>query len=143
MDDASLKMSKNGFCLCSCMRGLGLAYVSYIHAYVALFLRFCIRGNGPVYAGYCLCMWALTHVREMPDRSSTLPILTYFSSISLPRAILTHFFFFFFSFLHPTITISFFLSSFLHQNIIFSKFYLNQESNITFFFYTVIIPLCW
>ena len=141
MDDASLKMSKNGFCLCSCMRGLGLAYVSYIHAYVALFLRFCIRGNGPVYAGYCLCMWALTHVREMPDRSSTLPILTYFSSISLPRAILTHFFFFHFCiqlslypsfYLHPCIKTSFFLNSARIRNLMSSHSFL----------FAVIIPLC-
>ena len=37
LGDASLKMSKNYFYLCSCMRGLGPTYVTYIHAYVTLF----------------------------------------------------------------------------------------------------------
>ena len=39
LDDASLKMLKNYFCLCSCMCGLGPAYAAYIHAYAVLFLH--------------------------------------------------------------------------------------------------------
>ena len=138
MDDASLKMSKNCLCLCSYMRGLGPTYVTYIHAYASLFLRLCVRGNGPVYAGSCLCSWALTRVHETSSRSSTLPIFTYFSSVSLPCAILTHLFVIFAFAYHYIL----FLSSFLLQNIIISKFCLNQESNVIFFF-VVIISLCW
>ena len=41
----------------------------------------------------------------------------------------------FLSFLHLNVTVSFFLSSFFYQNIIFfSKFCLNQESNVIFLF---------
>ena len=39
LDNASLKMSKNCLCLCSCVRGLGPAYVAHIHAYAALCLH--------------------------------------------------------------------------------------------------------
>ena len=39
LDDVSLKMLKNCFCLCSCVRGLNPAYASCIHEYAALFLR--------------------------------------------------------------------------------------------------------
>ena len=113
-------------CICSsysCIRGSVLAYAGK-------FLSLCVRGNGLAYAGSWLHTWALTYIHEMPGRSLALPIFTYFSTVSLPHAILT----LLLSFLHSIIIISFFLSSFLHQNIIFSKFYLNQESNVIFFF---------
>ena len=117
--------------LYSCVR-------KFILAYANLFLRLCVRGNGPVYARSCLCTWALTRVCETSSKSSTLPIFTYFSSVSLPCAILTHLFVIFASAYHYIL----FLSSFLLQNIIISKFCLNQESNVIFFF-VVIISLCW
>ena len=69
----------------SCIRGSNLAYAG-------LFLQFCVYGNGPAYARSYLRMWALTYVREMLGRSLTLPIFTYFSSVSLACAILTHIF---------------------------------------------------
>ena len=39
LDDASLKMLKNCFCLCSCVCGLWLAYAVCIHVYAAFFLH--------------------------------------------------------------------------------------------------------
>ena len=69
---------------------LDLCICSSVLAYTCLFLRFCICGNRPAYAGSCLRMRALTYVREIPSRSPTVPIFTYFSSISLPYATLTH-----------------------------------------------------
>ena len=45
----------------------------------------CIREVLSTYGGF-------NRVRETPSRSLTLPIFTYFSSISLPCAILTHLF---------------------------------------------------
>ena len=135
MGDASLKMSKNYFCLCSCIRGLGPVYAAYIHAYIALFLRLYVRRDRPTYTRSCPRMWALTRIRETSGKSSTQPVFTSFSFVSLHT---------FLSFLHPNITISFFLFSFFHQNITFSKFCLNRESYVIFlFFLAVIIPLCW
>jgi len=99
---------------------LRLCIRRFVLAYVGLFLHM----------GSCLRTWALTSVHEMSGRSSTLPIFTYFSSDSLLHAILTHLFEIF-TFEYRYIL---FLSSFLYQNIIFSKFYLNQESNIIFLF---------
>ena len=51
---------------------------SSVLAFATLFLRFCIRGSGPAYAGFCLHTRALTCVREMPSKSPTLPIFTFF-----------------------------------------------------------------
>ena len=99
LDNSSLKMLKNCFCLCSCMRGLRPAYAACIHAYVDLFLLTQVCSWGFVYVGInlrtwgsCLRVWALTYVREMPGRSLALPIFTYFSPVSLPYAMLTHIF---------------------------------------------------
>ena len=61
--------------LCSCIRGL--------------FLRLCICGNGPTYAGSFLHAWALTRVCETFGRNPTLPIFTSFPSFSFLYAILT------------------------------------------------------
>ena len=122
----------------ACVRSLYSCVHSSVLVYIVLFLRLYVRRNGFAYAGSCLHTWALTCVRETLGRSPFLPIFTYFSFVSLPCAILTHFFCHF-CILH--ITISLFLSSFLHQSIIFPKFCLDQESNVIFFF-AVIIPLC-
>ena len=41
------------------------AYIcNSILAYVGMFLRFCVHGNGPTYTGSCLRAWALTRVHE-------------------------------------------------------------------------------
>ena len=106
----------------SCVRGSNLAYAG-------LFLQFCVYGNGPAYARSYLRMWALTYVREMLGRSLTLPIFTYFSSVSLSYVILTPLLVIF----APISLYLSFLS--LHENIIFPKFCLNQESNVIFFFF--------
>ena len=146
LDNASLKMSKNCFCLCSCMRGLRPAYAACIHAYADLFLLTQVCSWGFVYVGInlrtrgsCLRVWALTYVCEMPGRSLALPIFTYFSPVSLPYAILH----IFLLFMYLNITTSFFLPSLMHYNTIFFEFHLNHESNDTFSFFAVIIPLCW
>ena len=138
LDDASLKMSKNYFYLCSCMRGLRPAYAAYIHAYVVLFLCMQVYFLGSTYVGWtCICRILSAYVRCLA-KALLCPfslIFNHFTSTSNPNTFL--------SFLHMIIIISFFLSSFLHQNIIFSKFYLNLESNVIFFFFAFIIPLCW
>ena len=111
--------------LCSC-----------VHRYV---LEVCVRGNEPVYVESCPRMWALTYVHETPGRSLALPLVTYFSPVSLPYAMLTPFL----SFLFLNVTKSFFLPSLMHHNTIFFKFHLNHESNDISSFFVVIIPLCW
>ena len=88
LGDASLKMSKNYFYLCSCMRGLG--HVVLVCA--GMLLRLYVHGNGLAYAGSCLHAWALTRLCETSRRSLTLPIFTSFSYVSLQFAILTHIF---------------------------------------------------
>ena len=72
------------------VHNLDLCVCNSVLAYAALFLRFCICGNGPAYAGSYLHTRALTCIHETPSRSLTLPIFTYFSSIPLLYAILTH-----------------------------------------------------
>ena len=39
------------------MRGLEPAYVAWTYTYADLFLRFCVRGFWPMYAGSCLHTW--------------------------------------------------------------------------------------
>ena len=80
----------------ACVRSLYSCVRRFVLAYTGLFLRLCVRGNGPEYAGSCLCTWALTRICDMFGKSSTLPIFVYFSSVSLPCAILTHLFVIFF-----------------------------------------------
>ena len=58
-----------------------------ILAYVGLFLRLCICGNRPAYAGSCLLMW---DAWQRPYSA----YFTSFSLVSLLYAILAHFFFF-------------------------------------------------
>ena len=79
----------------ACNRSLYLCIHGSVLAYTNMFLRFCVSGNGPTYAGSYLCVWALTRVCEMLDRSPTLPIFTHFSTVSPPYASLTPFFIFF------------------------------------------------
>ena len=57
--------------------------------YTGLFLRLYVCGDGSVYAGSCIRTWALTCVRETLGRGLTLPISTYFSTVSLLYATLT------------------------------------------------------
>ena len=129
LDDASLKMLKNCFCLCSCMCGLGTIYV-------ALFLHMQVCSWGSAYMGMdlrtrglvCMCGLWPAYVGHLAE-ALLLPIFTYFSPFSLSYAILTHFFFFFLSFLHLNITVTFYLSLLVHQNTIFLEFRLNHEPN--------------
>ena len=58
LDDASLKMSKNYFCLCSCVCRLGLVHV-------ALFFRTQVCSWGSTYVGMDLRMWGLVYVRGL------------------------------------------------------------------------------
>ena len=99
----------------ACVRSLHSCVCSSILAYVDLFLRLCVRGNRPTCARFCLCTWALTCVREMLGRSLTLLIFTYFSTISLPYAILT-------PFCHFCIRLSLYPSFYLHSCIKTSYF---------------------
>ena len=92
------------------------AYIcNSILAYVGMFLRFCVHGNGPTYTGSCLRAWALTRVHEMPGRSPILPIFTPFSIVSLPYANLTHLFVIFASKCHCIILFIFTLTSKRHM----------------------------
>ena len=136
-----MKMSKKCFYLCSYMHGylrsLYSCVRSFALAYTGMFLRLCVRGNGPAYARSCLHAWALTHIRETPGRSPTLPIFTQFSTVSPPFAILTPFFAILASKNHYIILFIFIPA--LKHNI--PKFHLNHGSNVIFLF-AVIIPLC-
>ena len=123
----------------ACVRSSHSCVCSSVHAYAGMFLRFCVRGNEPMYAESCSRMWALICVRETPGRSLALPLFTYFSPVSLPYAMLTPFF----SFMHLNVTTSFFLPSFMYHNTIFFEFHLNHESNDISSFFEVIIPFCW
>ena len=91
------------------VRSLYLCVRISVLVYVVLFLRLYVRRNGLAYAGSCLHTWVLTCVRETLGKSPPLPIFTYFSFVSLPCAILTHFF----VILHPHISLyhSFYLHS--------------------------------
>ena len=62
----------------ACVCNLYSCVHSSVLAYAGVFLSFCVRGNGPTYAGSCLCAWALTRVHEMPSRSLALSIFTAF-----------------------------------------------------------------
>ena len=124
-----LKMSKDIFCLCFCVHGLEPTYVAWTYAYAALFLRLCVLGDGLTYVGSCLCMQALTCIRQTPGRGFTLLIFTSLSTVSLLYVILTPLFVIFAYDLHP----SFYLHSCI-KNIIFHHFHLNPESNVIFFF---------
>ena len=62
LDDASLKMLKNCFCICSCMCGLKPAYATYIHAYTVLLLRMQVCFWGSAYVGVDWRMWGLVYV---------------------------------------------------------------------------------
>ena len=102
-----------------------------ILAYVGLFLRLCICGNRPAYAGSCLLMW---DAWQRPYSA----YFTSFSLVSLLYAILTHFFF-----CHFCIWPSPYPSLYLHsciENIIFHQFCLNQESNIILSFLQSLSP---
>ena len=74
----------------ACVRSFDLCIHGPILAYTSLFLRFCLHGNRPVYAGSYLRIWALTCIRETPGRNPNLPIFTYFLFVSLPYATLMH-----------------------------------------------------
>ena len=63
LDDASLKMSKNCFCQCSYVCGLGPMYAACIHAYAALFLCTQVCSWGSMYVGMDLRMRGLVCVR--------------------------------------------------------------------------------
>ena len=112
----------------ACNRSLYLCIHGSVLAYTNMFLRFCVSGNGPTYAGSYLCVWALTRVCEMLDRSPTLPIFTHFSTVSPPYAILTPLFIILAS-EHHYIILCIFIRASQHHIL---KFYLNHESNIIF-----------
>ena len=116
LDELCLEMSKDSSCLCFYMCRLEPMYATWTHAYVGLFLRLCVRWDGPAYAGSCPHMWALTCVHEMLGRGLTLPIFTSFSTISLLYATLTPLFIIFSSEHHYILL----LSLFLHQKHHFS-----------------------
>ena len=122
-------------CVLACV-GLGLCTQLYscvrssVLVYIVLFLRLYVRRNGFAYAGSCLRTWALTCVRETLGRSPFLPIFTYFSFVSLPCAILTHFFVIFAFcislyhsfYLHSCIKASYFPNSAWIRNLMSSSF---------------------
>ena len=60
-----------------------------ILAYVDLFLRLYVRGDGLAYARSCLRTWAFTRVRKMLGKGLTQPIFTSFPTVSLLYAIIT------------------------------------------------------
>ena len=65
LDDASLKMLKNYFCLCSCVRRLELAYATCIHVYAALFLRTQVCSWESTYVGMNLCTRGLVRMHGL------------------------------------------------------------------------------
>ena len=95
----------------ACIRSLYSCVCSSILAYVSMFLRLCVCGNGLAYAGSCQRAWVLTLICETPGRSSTLPIFIYFSFVSLLREILTHLFVIFASEYHYILLFIFILAS--------------------------------
>ena len=58
----------------ACVSSLDLFVRKFVLVYAGLFLRICVCGFRPVYAGSCLRTLALTRIREMPRRSFTLLI---------------------------------------------------------------------
>ena len=72
----------------ACVRSLYSCIHNSILVYISLFLRSCILGFWPVYARSYLRIWALTRIHEASSKGPTLPIFTYFSTISLLYAIL-------------------------------------------------------
>ena len=144
LDDVCLKMTNNCFYLCPYVCRLRPAYATWIHSYAALFLRFCICGNRHAYARSCLRTWALTRVREAPGKGPTLPIFTYFSTISVLYAILIPLFVIFVSKHHYILLFIFILASKTSFFINFAWIKnLISPSFFSFFFFTVSIPLCW
>ena len=138
-------MSKNCFCLCSCMHGLEIADASWNHAYIALFLHsqlcswgfayvgvglrtrgsVCIRGLWPAYvrclAKALLCPFSLFFI--------------YFTSMCNPNTPFCHFY----------TRISLYASFYLHSYIK-TSFFLNYawiRNLMSFSFLAVIIPLYW
>ena len=120
----------------ACVWSLYSCIHSSILTYVGMFLSLCVCGNWSVYARSCLRVWALTRVREMPCRSLTLPIFTYFSTILHPYAILTPLFVILAFEIHYIILLS---SSSKHY---IPKFHLKHEFNFIFLF-AVIIQIYW
>ena len=114
LDHACLKILKNCFCLWACICSLNSCIRGSVFVYTGLFLGFCIRGSGSTYAGSHRCTRALTCIREMPSRSPTLPIFTYFSSVSLRYAILTNLFVIFAPEYHCILLFIFILASKYH-----------------------------
>ena len=112
---------------------------SSVLMYVGLFLRLCVCGDGPVYAGSCLHMWVLTWVYDTLGRGFTLLISTSFSTISLLYAILKPLFVIFASKHHCILLFIFFLSLKTSFLIIFA-WIRNLMLSSSF---AVFIPLCW
>ena len=118
----------------ACVRSLDSCIRSSMLVYASMFLRSCVRGDGPAYEGSCLRTWALTCICEMPSRSPTLPIFTpffnCFTSICNPIPPLCHF----------CTWISLYPSFYLHswiKNIIFiiSAWIKNLKSSFIFYFF--------
>ena len=118
-------MLKNCFCLCSCVCGLGPAYVaythvtqlcSYIHRCVLEALHTwewtCVHGVLPACVGFDPRTW---DARQKPYFAHFHSFFYCFTSICNSNTL-------FLSFLHLKITVSFFLSSFFHQNTICLNF---------------------
>ena len=74
---------------CACVHSLYLCVCNSVLKYASLFLRLCVRGDGPAYAGPCQRTLALSRVCETLGRGFTLPIFPSLSAISLLYAILT------------------------------------------------------
>ena len=97
LDETSLKMSKNCFCICSCMCRLGPAYTTCIHAYTTLFLRTqvcswvsaCVRMDLHMLGLTCMRGLWLVYMWRLIE-ALLYPILLNFLTISLPHAILMH-----------------------------------------------------
>ena len=113
-----LKMLKNnslfGFIhtwLSACIHSLYSCIHNYVLGYVGLFLRSCVLGFWLAYTRSYLGTWALTRVREAPGKGPTLPIFTYFSTISLLYAILIPLFVIFVSKHHYILLFIFILAS--------------------------------
>ena len=122
----------------ACVYSLYSCVSSSVLAYVGVFLSFCVRRNGPTYAGSCLCAWAFTRIRETPGKSLALSISTsffnHFTSTCNSDAYSCHF----------CTRLSLYHSFHLHSRIK-TPYFLNLSwimNLMTSFFFVVVNPLC-
>ena len=123
----------------ACVRSLYSCIHNSILVYISLFLRSCILGFWPVYARSYLRIWALTRIHEASSKGPTLPIFTYFSTISLLYAILIPLFVIFVSKHHYILLFIFILALKTPFFIIFAWI----KNLMSYFSFVVLIHLYW